>query len=228
MEGNVYRNPNGYKDIYYIGIKMGRVNQMPSKSRATYTVREEVLNVTLAGLLKKRELLSIPESILRSVQTMGKGKKLPDITLADLWGVRIVIEGRSNTTGSISKTLFRDAKKRIEDGVSPICLAVLYPPDLRQVEADTDLEKTIEKAPLKVRVLSESSDGEWADTNVNGLAGILRRSYELLVSEDVVKSSVTSLEEAIEQASSALAAVKATPARLRKLLGVPEKKKEGK
>jgi hypothetical protein len=193
-------------------------------SKKKFTVREEVLNVTLAVLLKKRGLLSIPESILQSVSGGSKGRKLPDITLADLWGVRIVIEGRSNTSGSISKTLFRDAKKRVEEGVSPICLAVLYPPELREIYDTSDLEEEIEKATLRVRVIWEGADGEWSDTTVDGLGDLLRRSYELLVSEDVVTNAVFSLERAIEDASEKLATTKATPARLRKLLGVLEKK----
>ncbi len=197
---------------------------MVKRTSAKYTVREEVLNVTLAGLLKRRGLLSIPESIIRSVSGSSKGRKLPDITLADLWGVRIVIEGRSNTSGTVNKTLFRDAKKRVEDGVSPICLAVLYPPDLRGVDENTDLEQAMENCKLKVRVISEGSDGEWSDKDVDGIADLLRRSYELLVNEDVVVKAVIGLEEAIEVASQKFASAKSTPARLRKLLGVSDKK----
>jgi hypothetical protein len=195
---------------------------MATRSRRSFTVREEVLNVTLAGLLNRRGLLSVPESILGAAA--GRGRKLPDITLADLWGVRIVIEGRNFTSPAAKRSLFNDANKRVEEGISPICLAVLYPPELRQLEADTDLAAAIEDATLIVRVISEGSEGEWAETNVDGLAEILRRSYELLVNEDIVASSVGSLEEAIETASAHIAAVKAAPVRLRKLLGIPERK----
>jgi hypothetical protein len=193
---------------------------MVSKLRGGFKVREEVLNITLAGLLKRRGLLSVPESILQSVA----GRKLPDITLADLWGVRIVIEGRNFTNPAAKRSLFNDAKKRVEEGISPICLAVLYPPELREIDADTDLDAAIEDATLIVRVISEGGEGEWAETNVDGIVEILRRSYELLVNEDVVASSVGSLEVAIESASANIAAVKAAPARLRKLLGIPEGK----
>jgi len=194
---------------------------MVTRSRRGFTVREEVLNVTLAGLLKKRGLLSIAESILAA--TGERGRKLPDITLADLWGVRIVIEGKNYTSPAAKRAVFNDAKKRVEEGISPICLAVLYPPELRELDADTDLAATIEDATLTVRVVSESSEGEWSETNVDGVVEILHRSYELLVNEDVVASSVSSLGVAIESASANIAAVRAAPARLRKLLGIPEK-----
>jgi hypothetical protein len=195
---------------------------MATKSRRAFTVREEVLNVTLAGLLKKRGLLSIAESIISATATTGR--KLPDITLADLWGVRIVIEGRNFTGPAASRSLLSDAKKRVEDGISPICLAVLYPPELREIDANTNLGDAIEHARLRVRVISEGDDGEWAETDVNGLVDILRRSYELLVNEDVVSRSATSLESAIEESSAKIAAVRAAPDRLRKLLGIPPDK----
>jgi hypothetical protein len=59
---------------------------------STFDIREEVLNVLLAELLEERGLWSVPESIRYLVR--GAQRRLPDITLADLWGVRIIIEGR--------------------------------------------------------------------------------------------------------------------------------------
>jgi hypothetical protein len=50
---------------------------------ALYNVREEVVNVVLAELLEKRGLLSIPETIRRSV-TQKNDRQLPDIIVADL------------------------------------------------------------------------------------------------------------------------------------------------
>src|SRR5207244_1533819 len=81
----------------------------------TFKVREEVLNVILADLLSKRGLLSIPESIRKSVT----GKKLPDVTIADLWGVRILLEGRVGETDAVRDGLFKDAKKRVDEGLCP-------------------------------------------------------------------------------------------------------------
>ncbi len=52
--------------------------------------REEVLNVKLADLLSERGVLSVPEDIRKT----PKGVRLPDVTVADFWGIRTVIEGR--------------------------------------------------------------------------------------------------------------------------------------
>ena len=73
-----------------------------------------------------------------------------------------------------------------------------------------------------VRVISEGSEGDWSETTVDGLTDILRRSYELLVSEDVVATAVEELGGAIEEATQLIAANPATPERLRVLLGIPE------
>jgi len=151
---------------------------------APFRIREEVLNVYLADILSDRGLLSIPESIRRSVT--GGNRRLPDITIADLRGVRIVIEGRINSGSGVREGLFRDALKRVEEGISPICLAVLYPRALRQGDTPSRLRRSLERSNFLVRVISEGDEGDWAECSVSGLTDILRRSYELLVSEDVV------------------------------------------
>jgi len=94
-----------------------------------YDVREEVVNVALAELLEQRGLLSIPETIRRSVTKKGD-RQLPDIIVAYLLGIRIVIEGRFDSGKASRESLFRDAKERVEQGISPVCLAALYPPEL--------------------------------------------------------------------------------------------------
>jgi hypothetical protein len=184
-----------------------------------FEVREEVLNVVLADLLSRHGLLSVPESIRRSVT--GRGRRLPDVTVADLRGVRIVIEGRIGD-GGVRDSLFRDALGRVEQGISPICLAVMYPAALRTIDSLANLRRALERADLHVRVVSEGDEGDWSETNVDGLTDLLRRSYELLVSEDVVAGAVDSLNEAIEAASQTIGSSPATPARVRILLGLPE------
>ncbi len=185
-----------------------------------FEVREEVLNVVLANLLEERGLLSVPETIRRSVR--GRKHRLPDVTVADLWGVRIVIEGRVGRTPGIRRSLLHDSRMRIEEGICPICLSVLYPAELRVVTSMPLLKRTMARESLIVRVISESSDGDWADTTVDGLSEILRRSYELLVSEDVVASAVGELEESIDTASEILVSAQAAAPRLRDLLGIRE------
>jgi hypothetical protein len=181
-------------------------------------VREEVLNVILADLLSSRGLLSIPEIIRRS----SRGRTLPDVTIGDIRGVRVVIEGRVDSSSSIRASLLTDARKRVEQGIAPICLAVLYPSDLRSVKSLAQLRKDIAKAELAVCVVWEGGETEWATGGLDEMTDILRRSYELLVGEDVVATAVAELNDAIETASESIATASAAPEKLRKLLGIPE------
>jgi len=183
-------------------------------------VREEVLNVIVAELLSDRGLLSIPEIIRKSVR--GRGRKLPDVTIGDIRGIRVVIEGRIDTSAGVRDGLLNDARKRVEDGVAPICLAVLYPPGLSSIESLSQLRKDLAKAELAVSVVTEGEEIGWSTGSLDNMTDMLRRSYELLVSEDVVASAVAELNSAIETASEAIAAAPAAPTRVRELLGIPE------
>jgi hypothetical protein len=182
--------------------------------------REEVLNVALAELLEQRGMLSVPETIRKSIAR--KTRDLPDILVGDLFGIRIVIEGRFDSGRSSHESLLKDSRERVENGISPVCLAVLYPPELRAADSLPKLRKNIEKATLGIRVISENSDGNWADGTVDDIVEALRRSYELLVSEDVVVSSVAEIEDAIEVASDVFVHTPALTERFRRALGIPE------
>jgi hypothetical protein len=98
---------------------------------------------------------------------------------------------------------------------------VLYPPELRSSDSLPRLRKNIEKATLGIRVISESSDGDWSEGSVDDIADTLRRSYELLVSEDVVVSSVAEIEDAIDAASDVFVHTPSFTERFRKALGIP-------
>ena len=182
--------------------------------------REEVVNVALAELLERRGMLSVPETIRRSIAR--KTRDLPDIIVADLLGIRMVIEGRFDTSSSTSPSLLKDARERVEQGISPVCLAVLYPPDLRSADSLTRLRQNLQKAKLTIRVISENSDGEWADAAVDDIVETLRRSYELLVSEDIVVAAVGEIAGGIETATDLFARAPALSERFRQTLGIPK------
>ncbi len=182
--------------------------------------REEVVNVALAELLEQRGMLSVPETIRKSIAR--KTRDLPDIIVADLLGIRMVIEGRFNGSRAAGASLLRDARERVEQGVSPVCLAVLYPPELRSAESLPRLRLNLGKATLTIRVISENSDGEWADGTVDDIVEALRRSYELLVSEDVVVAAVGEIASGIETAADLFARTPSLSERFRQALGIPQ------
>lgn len=181
--------------------------------------REEVLNVALAELLEQRGMLSVPETIRKAIAR--KTRDLPDILVGDLLGIRIVIEGRFNNGRPSRESLLKDSKERVENGISPVCLAVLYPPELRSAESLPKLRQHIERATLEIRVVSENGDGDWSEGSVDDIVDTLRRSYELLVSEDVVVGSVAEIEAAIDMASDVFVHTPASTQRFREALGIP-------
>jgi hypothetical protein len=181
--------------------------------------REEVLNVVLAELLEQRGMLSVPETIRKSIAR--RTRDLPDILVGDLLGIRIVIEGRFDKGKQSRDSLLKDAKERVEQGISPVCLAVLYPEELRSAESLPKLRRNLTKATFGIRVISESGDGDWSSGSIDDIADALRRSYELLVSEDVVIHSVAEIEDAIETASEVFVHSGALKERFRVSLGIP-------
>ena len=191
-----------------------------SASMPKVDFREEVVNVVLAEQLEQRGMLSVPETIRKSIAR--KTRDLPDIIVADLLGIRMVIEGRFNSGSPARTSLLKDARERVEQGISPVCLAVLYPPALRTADSLPKLRRNLEKATLTIRVISESSEGEWAEGTVDDIVEALRRSYELLVSEDVVVAAVGEIASAIEIASDLFARTPSLSERFRKALGVPK------
>ena len=181
--------------------------------------REEVVNVALAELLEQRGMLSVPETIRKSIAR--KTRDLPDIIVADLLGIRMVIEGRFNSGRAAQASLLKDARERVEFGISPVCLAVLYPPELRSADSLPKLRRNLEKSPLVLRVISENNEGEWAEGTVDDIVEALRRSYELLVSEDVVVAAVGEIASGIETASNLFNRTASLTDRFRKALGIP-------
>lgn len=182
-------------------------------------VREEVVNVALSELLERRGLLTVPETVRKAI--FSKSKKLPDITVAYLFGLRLVIEGRFESAAS-RVSLLKDAKLRVEEGISPVCLAVLYPKSLASTTSYSALKKALEKSPLKMRVISEAGDGAWEDADVDKIADALRHAYELIVTDDVVAKSVEQLEAAIDTATDLFMLTPALAHHFRVSLGIPQ------
>src|SRR5262245_14226028 len=102
-----------------------------------FEFREEVLNVELAKLLENRGLLSVPETIRAA--TAGRNHRLPDITIADLWGLRTTLEGKFDGGAQARNQVLQQARERVEEGISSIGVAVAYPPDLRSASGMPDL-----------------------------------------------------------------------------------------
>lgn len=178
------------------------------------------MNVTLAGLLNRRGVLSAnPE---RSIPIGERDRGVPDIALVEISGLPVVIEGRIGDKPAVERSLDADCPKRIEDGLAAVVVGVVYPAEVRTAPSVPAVEGILVRCELKAKVFTEAGSTEWTTTDLDGLASLLRRTYESLVKDSVVDSLVGQLDEAIEVASRKLARSEGTADRLKEVLVVPK------
>jgi len=163
-------------------------------------------------------MLAVPETILRAGADM---RRLPDVVVGTIQGLRLMIEGKVDDSPGARNLVERDARKRVEEGLVRLCLAVLYPPELRTTTPDK-LTETFFRARLGMRVFSESGEGDWLEGDLETLSAGIRRAYDNLVREDVVAQAVQEIEGALHVVSEALLSTGTSVARLRETLGILE------
>ena len=172
-------------------------------AKGSVRAREDILDVLLAELLERRGLWSVPGSTRRrngQVHARPRGA-----TLVDLDGVRVVVEGSLLDGERDRQRLFDRARRHVEGGLGSLCLAVLYPPRLRDAKSASELRRALEAATLEVRVISEGDNGAWSQTTCSALVELVRGCYAAMLREDVVAQAVAELEAAIERAARVIA-----------------------
>lgn len=180
--------------------------------------REEVLNVELARLLSQRGIVSAPETIAHSDL---RERRLPDVVVA-FRGLRVTIEGKTDDVANARTVVSGQAARRVAEGLAQIAIAVIYPSQLRMVEF-ADLPATMSAARLFLQVHTEAGSGPWIPADgIDVLAGVLLRTHEQLVNEDVVARAVEIIEQGIDQFVREVRAMPAGMERLANLLKVTE------
>jgi hypothetical protein len=155
--------------------------------------REEVLNVELARELSRRGIVSAPETIDRSD---ARARRLPDVVVS-FRGLRVVLEGKTDDVQNARVIVSDQARARVADGLAQIAVAIIYPASLRTVSFG-DLPAAMSAARLFVQVHTEAGPGPWLPANgVDVLSGVLLRTHEQLVNEDVVAEAVDIIEAGI-------------------------------
>jgi hypothetical protein len=159
-------------------------------------ISEPALNVILAQLLEKRGLRAIGEVISHQ-----SGYR-PDV-LMTINGVKVILEGRFQAPG-VEASLDDTCQGRIENNLCDLCIAVVYPkPEPAQLSLSSkDAEGFLLKSTYKAKVYTIGSSGirEWdweGDLDINGLANLIRASYNQVISEDRVTDTVGHLGEAL-------------------------------
>ena len=201
-------------------------------------VRQEVLNVLLAQLLEERGLIAAPEQI-RSFR--GQARQMLDV-LVDFQGLHLVIEGEFATrsrkgTEVAEQRASQAALRRLEQGIARIGVALIYPGRLRNI-AFLKLKEELAQASLRFAIITESVQQQlslfpdkdtrvpFTEGNVEALVEAIRRAYELLVQDEVLKRAVARIEASIERFIAALGAQPATTERFKEALEVRELPRE--
>jgi len=178
--------------------------------------REEVLNVNLARLLGRQGVVSIPERLVRSFD--GK-RKMPDV-LVEYQGMNIIIEGKIDDNPSARQFAEEQALSRINQGISRIVMAVLYPAYMREAPDLAVLEDYLTRRSMQVLIVSEAGKEGWSKSNLSGLSELLRRTHELLIQEDVVSLTKAELEAGVNRFAQAIVSLAPVIQKAAELLGV--------
>jgi hypothetical protein len=184
--------------------------------------RQEVFNVLLAQLLQERGVITAPENILKLA--VKQARRMPDV-IVNFNGLRTAIEGEVSQPDAEKRAL-DSARKRVDEGIAHIGIAVIYPKRLRKVDFN-QLKSELANSELRIAVLTESEETGFTAGDVNYLESTLRHTFEQLVREDVVGNAVAAIDAGIERFAAVIIDNEGVVGRMAQILGVQELPKRG-
>jgi hypothetical protein len=187
--------------------------------------RQEVFNVLLAQILERHGVISAPEIILKAKP--GMKRRMPDVLVSFL-GLRLVIEGEVEDAPKAEERALNSARRRVEEGLAHIGVAVVYPAFLRKIDKFDQVQRELEDCQLTVAIVDESGETGFSSANVKQLPEMLNNTFDKLLQEDVVNRAAAILDEAVEKVAPVFAAIPGFPQEAAKILGIralPTRKK---
>ena len=190
--------------------------------------RQEVLNVLLAQLLQERGVISAPENIIRA--GVDQQKRMPDVTVVSYQGLRTVIEAEVGSTPNAREKSIASARKRVEEGIAHIGVAIVYPATLRNanIQAAAQLKNDLADASLEIAVVTEAGETDFVEGDVDYLATALNHAFEQLLREDVVARAVAALDVGINRFANGILGKPGIVGRVADTMGIkalPQRKK---
>jgi len=181
-----------------------------------YGFSEASINVTLAELLSRRNLIAGAELI-----TKGDGEpRRPDVLL-NHQGFRIILEGKIDKK-TARKELEAQCKKRVAEDLCDISLGVVY--RLPQVNNDLftipKLQVLLTQAEYDVAVWGPDVPEprvlqDWVTQDLDGLAGVIRDAAYETASTDVLSGAIEKIRNTLDTASTYI--LSAMPKGMKKL-----------
>lgn len=153
--------------------------------------REEVINVQLAKVLSEHGLNASPENII-------KHSKLPDVII-NVQGIKIIIEGRTGNKAGLIKL----AKRRIENGLTEISIAVFYNEDLKNSETLEELKNKIKRNKYSGVILHRVKEGiketSFNDKGIDEFVSLIQTTISLIVNLDILKEIIRDVKTELER-----------------------------
>ncbi len=182
--------------------------------------REEVLNVTLAQILRSYGLIANPEIIISN--------KLPDVRIV-VGGLKVILEGKIETQ---RKALEKQAKNRLTSGIADISIAIFYPKSINEVEDLPTLRTKMQGSYYSGIVFYWDTNGtntiKLDKKSVSELVDVINRVYTLYIKNDLLVSKIEEIESEITkltgegQQTSLFYHFNAVEGKLRRVLGIDE------
>lgn len=185
--------------------------------------RQEVFNVLLAQLLQERGVITAPESIIKL--GFKKVRRMPDV-IVNFHGLRTAIEGEIGNQPDAEKKALDSARRRVEEGIAHIGVAIVYPGRLGKV-AFVRLKSELAVSKLHIAILTESGETGFTEGDVDYLESALRHTFDQLVREDVVAAAVVILGEGINKFNRVVVDNEGVVGRMAQILGIRELSLEG-
>jgi hypothetical protein len=162
--------------------------------------REEVLNVRLADILTDDYGIGAqPET----KKTTKSGRSLPDVMLVQR-GIKINLEGRLENSPQI-KNLEAHCTGRVEKGIADVAIGVTYPKGTDEADDAKQLVEKLKTSRYDCMTVFMSSDGtktiKVKGSSLNDLVGNILAACSIVVKNDIVRSKVTEVDQAINEAS---------------------------
>lgn len=175
---------------------------------------QAAFNILLAQYLDERGVVAAPEVVLHA----APGSRLPDV-LVEFNGLRTIIEGEVADQPNAAERALAAARKRVEEGLAYIGVAVVYPAELRTLPYAA-LKPQLARSVLQIATFTEAGPLGFVAGTVDELERLLRASYQHLLSEDVVAQAVATLDAGVEKFAQAVMPAKGIVGRLAQLLEV--------
>jgi hypothetical protein len=187
------------------------------------TVRQEVLNVLLAELLRDRGMVAFPEFV--TVAPSGS-RAMPDVMVI-FRGLRLAIEGEIGDSPSVRRQAWEKARHRLDQGIAHIGVAVVYPSTLRDIQDLSHLKSALAQCPLTFAMCNSPKADlpeNWPRGNIQYICEALEANLQQLLPENDVESNAQTLRQGVEAIAQAILDIRANVRRIAKPLGIRTRK----